>query len=208
MWSRTPWRRLAGRSDSVTSPPRCTLHRSSLSRREPASRPHLDRHAFAVIESFMSWTCPRCHRAFRQVNQRHACGVGSPGTLLKNRPPALAELYRKLETTVKDFGGVEVVTRDRYALFRTTRRSVQSRGERRVRRVIRLNRHIHATPTTAVPPRAPVCTRGLVGSERSGIQGRRQAPAAGEEDHHKSPLRLVWPLDHHRPFPRTIVINQ
>jgi predicted transport protein len=69
----------------------------------------------------MSWACPRCHRAFRQVNQRHACGVGSAATLLKNRPPALADLYRKLETTVKSFGEVEVVTRDRYALFRTTR---------------------------------------------------------------------------------------
>ena len=69
----------------------------------------------------MTWTCPRCHRAFRQVNQRHACGVGSPGTLLKNRPAALTDIYRKLETTVKDFGGVEVVTRNRYALFRTTR---------------------------------------------------------------------------------------
>jgi hypothetical protein len=69
----------------------------------------------------MSWTCPACHRAFRQVNQRHACGVGSPGALLKNRPPELADLYRKLETTVKGFGGVEVVTRNRYALFRTTR---------------------------------------------------------------------------------------
>jgi hypothetical protein len=55
------------------------------------------------------------------VNQRHACGVGSAATLLKNRPPALADLYRKLETTVRGFGEVEVVTRDRYALFRTTR---------------------------------------------------------------------------------------
>jgi hypothetical protein len=41
--------------------------------------------------------------------------------LLKNRPPALTDLYRKLETTVRGFGEVEVVTRDRYALFRTTR---------------------------------------------------------------------------------------
>jgi len=41
--------------------------------------------------------------------------------LLKDRPPALVDLYRKLETTVKRFGDVEVVTRDRYALFRTTR---------------------------------------------------------------------------------------
>jgi hypothetical protein len=41
--------------------------------------------------------------------------------LLKNRPPALTDLYWKLETTVRSFGDVEVVTRNRYALFRTTR---------------------------------------------------------------------------------------
>jgi hypothetical protein len=41
--------------------------------------------------------------------------------LLKSRPPALTDLYRKLETTVRGFGDVEVVTRNRYALFRTTR---------------------------------------------------------------------------------------
>ncbi|HET7746124.1 MAG TPA: DUF5655 domain-containing protein, partial [Vicinamibacteria bacterium] len=69
----------------------------------------------------MSWTCPRCARVFRQVNQRHACGVGSAITLLQGRSPALAALYRRLEATVRTFGEVEVVTRDRYALFRTTR---------------------------------------------------------------------------------------
>jgi len=69
----------------------------------------------------MSWACPRCDRTFRQVNQRHACGVGGAATLLKGRPPALTDLYRKLETTVRGFGDVEVVTRNRYALFRTTR---------------------------------------------------------------------------------------
>ncbi len=69
----------------------------------------------------MSWACPRCNRTFRQVNQRHACGVGSTVALLKGRPPVLADLYRRLETTVKAFGDVEVVTRNRYALFRTTR---------------------------------------------------------------------------------------
>jgi hypothetical protein len=69
----------------------------------------------------MPWTCPRCHRVFRQVNQRHACGAGSPVTLLKDRPQALVSLYRELEAAVEGFGGVEVVTRDRYALFRTTR---------------------------------------------------------------------------------------
>jgi hypothetical protein len=69
----------------------------------------------------MSWACPRCDRVFRQANQHHACGVGSATTLLKGRPPALTDVYRKLEATVRGFGEVEVVTRDRYALFRTTR---------------------------------------------------------------------------------------
>ena len=69
----------------------------------------------------MSWACPQCDRTVRQVNQRHACGVGSAVTLLKGRPPSLTDLYRRLETTVRSFGEVEVVTRDRYALFRTTR---------------------------------------------------------------------------------------
>jgi predicted transport protein len=41
--------------------------------------------------------------------------------LLKNRPPGLAKLYRRLETTIKGFGDVEVVTRKRYTHFRTTR---------------------------------------------------------------------------------------
>ena len=71
--------------------------------------------------NLVSWVCPRCGRTFRQVNQRHACGAGSATTVLKGRPPALTGLYRKLEATVRGFGEVEVVTRDRYALFRTTR---------------------------------------------------------------------------------------
>lgn len=69
----------------------------------------------------MTWTCSRCDRTFRQVNQRHACGVGSRSALLKDRPPALVDLYEKLEATVRGFGAVEIVARDRYALFRTTR---------------------------------------------------------------------------------------
>jgi predicted transport protein len=69
----------------------------------------------------VSWACPRCSRSFRQVNQRHACGVGNDTSLLKDRPPALAQLYRKLESTLRGFGDVEVVTRERYALFRRTR---------------------------------------------------------------------------------------
>jgi Domain of unknown function (DUF5655) len=58
---------------------------------------------------------------FAKANQRHACGVGSPGSLLKGRSPGLTVLYQSLETTVRSFGEVETVTRNRYALFRTTR---------------------------------------------------------------------------------------
>lgn len=69
----------------------------------------------------MSWKCPQCDRTFRQVNQRHACGLGKSSSFLKNASPALAALYRSLEGTVRGFGDVEVVARQRYALFRTTR---------------------------------------------------------------------------------------
>jgi predicted transport protein len=41
--------------------------------------------------------------------------------VLKNRPPELVDLYEKLEATVTSFGNVEIVARDRYVLFRTTR---------------------------------------------------------------------------------------
>jgi predicted transport protein len=41
--------------------------------------------------------------------------------LLKGRSPTLVDLYARLETTVRRFGAVEVVARDRYALFRATR---------------------------------------------------------------------------------------
>ncbi len=41
--------------------------------------------------------------------------------MLKDRPQELVDLYRQLEAKVRSFGEVEVVTRDGYALFRTTR---------------------------------------------------------------------------------------
>jgi predicted transport protein len=76
---------------------------------------------FDFGNDIMSWACPRCHRSFRAANQRHACGVGRATSILKDRSPKLVDLYRQLEASVRAFGDVEVVTRDRYALFRTTR---------------------------------------------------------------------------------------
>ena len=67
------------------------------------------------------WSCGRCGRKFRRPGQRHSCGAGSRAALLRNKPDDLAALYGALEKTLKALGGVEIVARDRYALFRTTR---------------------------------------------------------------------------------------
>ena len=67
------------------------------------------------------WVCPRCRRSFRRAHQPHHCGVGSRDQILAGRPAALVTLYRTLERTVTGWGGVEIVARERYALFRTTR---------------------------------------------------------------------------------------
>jgi predicted transport protein len=67
------------------------------------------------------WKCPRCERSFRAVNQRHACGVGSRDALLAKKPAALVALYGALEAALAGRDHVEIVAKDRYALFRTTR---------------------------------------------------------------------------------------
>lgn len=67
------------------------------------------------------WSCPQCSRTFRRTHQRHSCGVGSRADLLEGKPESLVKLYLELEKSLKTFGDVEVVARDRYALFRTTR---------------------------------------------------------------------------------------
>lgn len=68
-----------------------------------------------------SWSCPKCHRAFTQVNQRHACGTGSREQVLRNRPAALVHVYELIEAHAKTLGPIEIVTRQRYALFRSAR---------------------------------------------------------------------------------------
>lgn len=67
------------------------------------------------------WICPKCKRTFRQVNQRHSCGVGDKSSLLQGRSHKLAQLYDKLEKIISEYDGVEIVYRDKYALFRTSR---------------------------------------------------------------------------------------
>ncbi len=68
-----------------------------------------------------SWSCPKCHRVFTQVNQRHACGTGSREEVLRNRPAVLVHIYELIEEYAKTLGSIEIVTRQRYALFRSVR---------------------------------------------------------------------------------------
>lgn len=68
-----------------------------------------------------AWSCPKCGRSFTQKNQRHACGTGDREEVLRNRPAALVRLYESIEAFAKSLGPVEIVTRQRYALFRSVR---------------------------------------------------------------------------------------
>ena len=67
------------------------------------------------------WSCPKCRRVFTQVSQRHACGTGSREEVLRNRPAVLVHIYELIEAYAKTLGPVEIVTRQRYALFRSMR---------------------------------------------------------------------------------------
>jgi len=67
------------------------------------------------------WACPKCKRLFTRKNQRHACGTGDRGAVLRNRPPEVVALYEALEAFAKSLGRVEFVTRERYVLLRSTR---------------------------------------------------------------------------------------
>jgi hypothetical protein len=68
-----------------------------------------------------TWICPTCYRVFTQVNQRHACGTGDRNEVLRNRPESLVQIYELIESFAKTLGPIEIVTRQRYALFRSVR---------------------------------------------------------------------------------------
>ena len=67
------------------------------------------------------WNCPKCGRAFTRKGQRHACGTGDRAEVIRNRPEALVEILSSIETFARSLGPVEIVTRERYVLLRSTR---------------------------------------------------------------------------------------
>lgn len=68
-----------------------------------------------------TWACPQCGRHFTRAGTRHACGTGDRDAMLHGKAPALVALYERLERAARENGEVEVVAKDRYALFRSTR---------------------------------------------------------------------------------------
>jgi predicted transport protein len=66
-----------------------------------------------------TWACPKCKRRFTRKNQRHACGTGKGTDVVRNRPPEVVAAYAALEKFAKALGEVELVTRERYVLFRS-----------------------------------------------------------------------------------------
>jgi hypothetical protein len=58
---------------------------------------------------------------FSRPNQRHACGTGDRAEVLRNRPEWLVKLYAAIEDFSYSLGPVEIVTRERYVLLRSTR---------------------------------------------------------------------------------------
>ncbi|MFC6633388.1 DUF5655 domain-containing protein [Microbulbifer taiwanensis] len=67
------------------------------------------------------WLCPKCDREFTRKNQRHACGTGNRADVVRDRPQSVVEVYNAIEKFVRDLGKVEIVARERYVLFRSSR---------------------------------------------------------------------------------------
>lgn len=67
------------------------------------------------------WACSQCKRKFTRVNQRHACGTGDSGQVLRNRPESVVQLYTAIEAFARSLGPIEVVARERYVLLRSAR---------------------------------------------------------------------------------------
>jgi hypothetical protein len=68
-----------------------------------------------------TWQCPECSRTFARKGQRHACGIGDRGQVLRNRPASVVATYEAVEAFAKSLGRIEIVARQRYVLLRTVR---------------------------------------------------------------------------------------
>lgn len=69
---------------------------------------HVPRRYAASMDRPM-WTCPKCGRQFLNANSWHSCiRRSSVEDHLADKPPGVADAYRKLESMVREVGTVEV----------------------------------------------------------------------------------------------------
>jgi hypothetical protein len=64
------------------------------------------------------WTCPRCHRKFKNRNQAHACGQFTVEQLLDDKPQEIVELYGRLDDLIRRCGQVVVAPTKTRVLFK------------------------------------------------------------------------------------------
>jgi hypothetical protein len=54
------------------------------------------------------WTCPECHRQFKNRIQDHSCGQFTIERVFENKPGEIFALFQQLSDTVKTFGEMQV----------------------------------------------------------------------------------------------------
>jgi hypothetical protein len=64
------------------------------------------------------WTCPRCHRQFKNRNQQHSCGQFSVEQLLLGKPPEVVEIFDRLAQLIQSCGQVVVAPTQSRVLFK------------------------------------------------------------------------------------------
>ena len=50
------------------------------------------------------WSCPKCHRNFRNSNQYHTCRLVNKESFFERRPPHFKSLYEAIKNQVKELG--------------------------------------------------------------------------------------------------------
>jgi len=58
----------------------------------------------------MAWTCPQCHRQFRNKNQAHSCALTDPDTHFLACSPQVEASCRLLLDKVKEFGRINITS--------------------------------------------------------------------------------------------------
>ena len=65
------------------------------------------------------WTCPNCHRNFRNANQQHSCKLISNDDVFEKKPPELKKLYQQIQKIIKSFGTCKQETLPDGIFFKT-----------------------------------------------------------------------------------------